>query len=122
MKRQILTISFILLIITLLIFIPTGFEGALQFKDAEKCKAVVLEVNNSSLIDTGLIRTGQQICLVKFCDGKFKGQSAEGWNMLGGSLSQDKIFRKGDKVQCVVHYDTDETLCVNPIDYYRLDG
>ncbi|MDY4831428.1 MAG: hypothetical protein SO161_02735, partial [Treponema sp.] len=84
MKRQIFTISFILLIITLLIFIPTGFEGALQFKDAEKCKAVVLEVNNSSLIDTGLIRTGQQICLVKFCDGKFKGQSAEGWNMLGG--------------------------------------
>ena len=78
MKRQIFTISFILLIITLLIFIPTGFEGALQFRDAEKCKAVVLEVNNSSLIDTGLIRTGQQICLVKFCDGKFKGQSAEG--------------------------------------------
>ena len=122
MKRKFFAIPIILVIIAILIFIPTGFEGALQFKDAEKCKAVVLEVNNSSLIDTGLIRTGQQICLVKFCDGKFKGQSAEGWNMLGGSLSQDKIFHKGDKVQCVVHYDTDEILSVNLIDYYRLNG
>ena len=122
MKRKFFAIPVILVIIAILIFIPTGFEGALQFKDAEKCKAVVLEVNNSSLIDTGLIRTGQQICLVKFCDGKFKGQSAEGWNMLGGSLSQDQIFHKGDKVQCVVHYDTDEILSVNLIDYYRLNG
>ena len=68
MKRKFFAIPVILVIIAILIFIPTGFEGALQFKDAEKCKVVVLEVNNSSLIDTGLIRTGQQICLVKFFD------------------------------------------------------
>ena len=36
--------------------------------------------------------------------------------------NQRPIVHKGDKVQCVVHYDTDEILSVNLIDYYRLNG
>ena len=38
--------------------------------------------------NTGLIRTGQQVCSVRFLNGKFKGMTAQGWNMLTGSLSQ----------------------------------
>lgn len=112
----------ILLAIILLLFLPTGFEGALQFKDAEKCKVLIEEVDNSSLIDTGLIRTGQQVCKVLFLNGRFSGQTSVGWNMLGGSLSQDKLFRPGDKAQVVVHHDGEEIISVNLIDYYRLDG
>jgi uncharacterized membrane protein len=110
------------IVIVVLIFLPTGFEGALQFKDAEKCKVLVEEVDNSSLIDTGLIRTGQQICKVRFLTGRFEGQTSFGWNMLGGSLSQDKLFRPGDKAQAVVHHDEGEIISINLIDYYRLDG
>lgn len=77
----------ILLAIILLLFLPTGFEGVLQFKDAEKCKVLIEEVDNSSLIDTGLIRTGQQVCKVLFLNGRFSGQTSVGWNMLGDSLS-----------------------------------
>lgn len=65
-------VSTIFLIVLLLL--PTGFESAVQFKDAEKCKALVMTVDNSRIIDTGLIRTGQQICSVRFLDGKFKGK------------------------------------------------
>ena len=110
------------IVIVVLIFLPTGFEGALQFQDAEKCKALVEEVDNSSLIGTGLIRTGQQICKVRFLTGRFEGQTSFGWNMLGGSLSQDKLFRPGDKAQAVVHHDEGEIISINLIDYYRLDG
>ena len=110
------------IVIVVLIFLPTGFEGALQFQDAEKCKVLVEEVDNSSLIDTGLIRTGQQICKVRFLTGRFEGQTSFGWNMLGGSLSQDKLFRPGDKAQAVVHHDEGEIISINLIDYYRLDG
>ena len=106
----------------ILLLIPTGFEGALQFQDAVKCKVVVLDCDNSSLIDTGIIRTGQQICKIKFLSGKFKGQENQGWNMLSGSLSQDKIFRPGDKVQAVVHHDGEKIISVNLIDYFRLEG
>jgi uncharacterized membrane protein len=129
----------------ILLFLPTGFEGALQFKDAVKCKVLVTGVDNSRIIDTGLIRSGQQVCTVKFLNGRFKGQTAEGWNMLNGSLEQDKLFAPGDKAQAVVHWqaqtaenertpggaqkfsdsknsDGYEILSVNLIDHYRLSG
>lgn len=123
-RKNLSTIFGCLIISIILLAIPTGFEGALQFRDAEKCRVLVEEVDNSKLIDTGLIRTGQQVCSVKILSGKFKGQLTEGWNMLGGSLSQDKLFRPGDVVQAIVHYETSESgtvfYSVNLIDYYRL--
>lgn len=122
MKHRFSFLVGISIVIVVLIFLPTGFEGALQFKDAEKCKVLIEEVDNSSLIDTGLIRTGQQICKVRFLTGRFEGQTSFGWNMLGGSLSQDKLFRPGDKAQAVVHHDEGEIISINLIDYYRLDG
>lgn len=123
-RKNLSTVFGCLIISIILLAIPTGFEGALQFRDAEKCRVLVEEVDNSKLIDTGLIRTGQQVCSVKILSGKFKGQLTEGWNMLGGSLSQNKLFRPGDIVQAIVHYETSESgtvfYSVNLIDYYRL--
>ena len=121
-KKNVVFILIFFAIIAALLALPTGFEDAQQFKDAEKCKVLVEAVDNSSLINTGLIRTGQKVCTVRFLSGKFKMQTAEGWNMLGGSLSQDKLFRPGDKAQAVVHHYDGEIISVNLIDYYRLDG
>lgn len=121
-KKNVVFILIFFAIIAALLALPTGFEDARQFKDAEKCKVLVEAVDNSSLINTGLIRTGQQVCTVRFLSGKFKMQTAEGWNMLGGSLSQDKLFRPGDKAQAVVHHYDGEIISVNLIDYYRLEG
>lgn len=121
-KKNVVFILIFFAIIAALLALPTGFEDAQQFKDAEKCKVLVEAVDNSSLINTGLIRTGQQVCTVRFLSGKFKMQTAEGWNMLGGSLSQDKLFRPGDKAQAVVHHYDGEIISVNLIDYYRLEG
>ena len=121
-KKNVVFILIFFAIIAALLALPTGFEDAQQFKDAEKCKVLVEAVDNSSLINTGLIRTGQQVCTVRFLSGKFKMQTAEGWNMRGGSLSQDKLFRPGDKAQAVVHHYDGEIISVNLIDYYRMDG
>lgn len=121
-KKNVVFILIFFAIIAALLALPTGFEDAQQFKDAEKCKVLVEAVDNSSLINTGLIRTGQQVCTVRFLSGKFKMQTAEGWNMLGGSLSQDKLFRPRDKAQAVVHHYDGEIISVNLIDYYRMDG
>ena len=137
MKRPKFTDTSVTVIVSIvfavvLFLLPTGFEGAVQFRDAVKCKALVESVDNSRIIDTGLIRTGQQVCSVRFLNGKFKGMTAQGWNMLTGSLSQDKIFVPGDKAQVVVHWQETEKaeegegeiefLSVNLIDYYRLKG
>jgi Predicted multitransmembrane protein len=124
MKRETSTAAVIasVICIIILILLPTGFEGALQFRDAVKCKVKVVSVDNSRLRDTGLIRYGQQLCTVKFLNGTFKGRTAEGWNMLNGSLEEDKLFTAGDTAQAVVHHDGKEIISVNLIDHYRLSG
>ncbi len=108
--------------IVVLLLLPTGFEGALQFRDAVKCKVKVISVDNSRIRDTGLIRYGQQVCTVEFINGEFRGRTAEGWNMLNGSLEEDKLFVPGDTAQAVVHHDNGELISVNLIDHYRLSG
>ena len=105
LSRSTVSIIVSLCCILAMLCLPTGFEGALQFKDAVKCRAKIIDVDNSRFIDTGIIRTGQQVCTVKFLSGKFKGQTAEGWNMLNGSLSQDKLFHPGDTAQALVQWD-----------------
>jgi uncharacterized membrane protein len=107
----------------ILCLLPTGFEGAIQFKDAVKCRVQILTADNSRIIDTGLIRSGQQVCSIRFLSGKFKGQKSEGWNMLNGSLEQDKLFAPGDTALAVVHWsEADGIISVNLIDHYRIRG
>lgn len=126
LKNTTITTLGSIVIILILLFIPTGFEDAIQFQDAVKCKVKIISVDNSRIVDTGLIRSGQQVCEIQFLSGKFKGEFSEGWNMLGGSLSQDKLFIAGDKAQAVVHYEENSGQIVinsvNLIDYYRLTG
>ncbi len=114
-----LIISIILFFI--LIFIPTGFEDALTYKESEKCKAEVISVNNDRIIDTGLVRSGEQTCELVMLNGKFEGRTAEGYNLLNGSLENDKIFAVGDKALVLVNYSGDEILSVSMVDHYRIN-
>ena len=84
-----------LLAILLLLVLPTGFEGALIHQEAERCTARVLETDNSAIIDTGLVRSGEQRCQLEILDGRFQGRTVTGINMLNGSLEQDKLFSPG---------------------------
>lgn len=66
------------------------------------------------------MRSGEQRCQLEIVSGKFKGRTAEGVNMLNGSLEQDKLFREGDRAQVVVSYNADEILMVTMIDHDRI--
>lgn len=111
--------SFILVIGLLLL--PTGFEGALIYKGADHQAAKVLNVYNDRIVDTGLIKSGEQSCMVKILGGRFKGREVDGFNLLNGSLESDKIFQEGDKALVVINYEGDKILSVNLIDHYRLN-
>lgn len=110
-----------LLLIVLLVLLPTGFEGALNYRGADHCAAKVIAVNDTAIIDTGLIRSGEQTCTLELLGGKFKGEQVEGYNMLNGSLESDKIFAVGDRAMVVINYQDSAILSVNMIDHYRLD-
>ena len=107
-----------LLFITWLAILPTGYQEI--YREAEQCVAKVIQTDESKIIDTGLVRSGEQRCQLEIVSGKFKGKTAEGVNMLNGSLEQDKLFREGDRAQVVVSYNADEILMVTMIDHDRI--
>ena len=109
-----------LLAILFLLFLPTGFEGALAYQEAERCTAKVLEVDNSTIIDTGLVRSGEQRCTLELLSGAFQGEIVTGVNMLNGSLEQDKLFSPGDTAQVVVSHNGDQITNVTLSDHFRL--
>lgn len=111
-----------LLLILLLLFIPTDYEDRVQYKDAERCVAEITAVDNSSIVDTGLVRSGEQRCSVVFLNGLFKSETAEAVNLLQGSLEQDKLFSVGDRAQVVISYSGDEVISVSMIDHFRIPG
>ena len=55
---------------------PTGYEGAALYQEAERCSARVLEVDNSTILDTGLVRSGEQRCTVELLTGAFREKSS----------------------------------------------
>ena len=111
-----------LLLIAVLLLLPTGYEGAVQYQEAERCIAEVTAVDNSAIVDTGLVRSGEQRCTVTFLNGLFKGKTATAINLLQGSLEQDKLFAEGDTAQVVISYDGDTINRVTMIDHFRVPG
>jgi len=109
-----------LAIILVLLLLPTGFEDHLVFQESDIRPALVLSTDESTVVDTGLVRTGEQRFRLKILSGPFRGQSAEGRNMLNGSLEQDKIFAAGDRALVRINYQDGQILNVSMIDHYRV--
>ena len=120
--RYFAPVAVCLLLIAFLIALPTGYEGVVQYKEAERCIAEVTAVDNSAIVDTGLVRSGEQRCTVVFRNGLFQGKTVTAINLLQGSLEQDKLFSVGDKAQVVVSYDGETIKRVTMIDYFRVPG
>lgn len=111
-----------ILMIAVLLILPTGYEDAQIYREAERCRVKVLATDESNVRSSGLIQSGEQLCQVEVLNGKFKGQQLEGVNMLSGSLESDKIYGAGDKALVVISMDTEgNPTNVTMSDYYRLD-
>ena len=107
LKKSSVSIIAILLIL-ILIVLPTGYEDAAIYKGTDRVRAKVISTDESSVINNGLIQSGEQYCKVKILDGKFKNETADAVNMLSGSLEADKIFQQGDVAHVVISYSKDK--------------
>ena len=54
--------------IIVLIFVPTGFENRLIYQGTERVSARVLSTDDSMIIDTGLVRSGEQSFVIEFLE------------------------------------------------------
>ena len=113
-------ISVIIVIIGLLMVIPTGFESDL-YKDSIRVKGEIIAVNNDSIIQTGIIKQGEQSLKVKILNSNYKGEIYEAVNHLRGQMEFDKIFEVGDIALIVLDLDEEKVIFANAIDHYRLD-
>ena len=109
-----------LLLICILIAIPTGFEDALIYQGTERAVGRVVETDNSAIITSGMIQSGEQTCTVIIENGLFEGRQLEGVNFLSGSLEKDKIYKIGDKALLTISYQGNEIRSVVMSDHYRL--
>lgn len=110
-----------LLLFVGLMLLPTGYEGALTYQNADRVRAEVLSTDESDVFDTGLLRTGEQRCRIKILAGQFTGRETDAVNRLNGSLEQDKLFAPGDIAFVAVSHNGGEITAVTMTDHYRLD-
>lgn len=109
-----------LVLVVFLFLLPTGFEDLEVYQESDLRPALVLETDESTIVDTGLVRSGEQRCTLEIQGGPFDGQIVEGKNLLNGSLEQDKIFAVGDRALVRINYSGDQVLSVSMIDHYRV--
>lgn len=118
-KDLVFTFIFLVLSLTLLI-IPTGFERNIYY-NAIGAKALVLSTDDSTVIQTGLFRQGEQRCRVRILSGEHKGYEGDAINLLSGSLKDDKMFSPGETAWTLVERDGNgSVIFINMIDHYRL--
>ncbi|MGN0297805.1 MAG: YibE/F family protein [Lachnospiraceae bacterium] len=112
-----------LVMIGILLVLPTGYENASASKwdGAERVSAKVIAVDNTTVINTGLVQSGDQECQVTILGGSHKGETYWASNILQGSLESDKIYEEGDRALVLVSQKEGNVVSVSMIDHYRLD-
>ena len=75
-----------LVLVVVLLLIPTGYEDRVVFQESDIRPARVLATDESTVVDTGLVRSGEQRCKLEILGGPFDGRITEGKNALNGSL------------------------------------
>lgn len=110
-----------LLLIGILMAIPTGYEDALIYKGTERAIGKVVETDNSAIIPSGLVQSGEQSCTLEIQNDIFKGKTLTGVNFLSGSLEKDKIFKTGDLALLTISSRNGEIRSVVMSDHYRLN-
>ena len=118
--RDVVLIFVFFVLSLLMIFVPTGFEERVDTR-AVRCRAEVLAVDDTSIQQLGLVKSGDQEVVLKILDGPFKGRIVRGNNPLLGQMDRDKIFVPGDTALAVLSIDPRGDIAfVNPQAHYRL--
>ncbi len=120
-QRRDLALTLLFLVLTIVLwFTPTGFENRVD-ETAVRSRARIESVDNSRILQFGILKTGWQTVTMRILEGPFKDRVVEGDNQLLGKLELDKIFMPGDDALAVITTtESGDISRVNPQDHYRL--
>ncbi len=118
-RKDVFLVIFLTILITILFFVPTGFENRIQ-ANSIRCRGEILSVDNSEVKQHGIVRLGTQALKVSIRNGPFKGQCVEATNELIGKLELDKFFSPGDIALVVLSLKDGKIFYANAQDHYRI--
>ena len=97
------------------------FEPLRNPPQGKKVPARVLEVDDSGLMQLGLLTTGPQQLKVKILSGEHKGEVFAATNQLRAQIDLDKVFKPGDTVLVgLYHGAVPGEATLNAQDHYRI--
>jgi uncharacterized membrane protein len=91
-------------------------------KDREgnvEVKAIVLDTDNSDMIQAGISKIGFQILQVRIIEGKYQGEEISASNNLLGKLDIDNYYKEGDKIVVALLEKNNQIISAKAIDIYR---
>lgn len=119
-SRRDFIMSMILIAASVLLALLPAYNQ--KVREGSKEKAEVIEVDNKSVIQQGLLLRGTQMLKVKVLSGNFKGQIFRASNELRSNMELDKVFVVGDIVLVGIMNNADPVFdTVNAQDYYRIN-
>lgn len=119
--RQNIILTAALAFLTIAVFfIPIHF-GSPTIEKTIRAKAKIIEVDNSTIEQCGIVKTGDQGLTFKIMNGPFKGTVLQGNNLLMGKMDIDKLFEIGDKALVTLYVDdnVEKILSNQVVDHYR---
>ncbi|MCL3779031.1 YibE/F family protein [Prolixibacteraceae bacterium JC049] len=119
--KEIVALCVIVVLCIVIALIPNRFHESDDLQ-SEQVKAIVLKVDDSQILETGIIKTGSQQLQIKIRSGKFKNKILKASNQLVGRMEFDKYFTEGDKALVVLNLNEsgNEIISANVIDHYRI--
>lgn len=120
-KSDLILIVLLIVLSTIILMLPNGFETQTD-KNTTRVRALVLETDNSLIVETGIIKTGTQVLKIRILNGKFKGAELTAFNQLVGRMEFDKFFLPKDKTLTVLNLNEDNSKIINAtvVDHYRI--
>ena len=118
-KTDLITIAVFLLVCWGLTFF--NLHPKTDPEPGTKERARVISVDNSEIMDIGLLKTGPQNLEIEILSGKHKGERYPANNQLRSQMELDKMFEVGDTILVGLLHDAVPGVTVlNAQDYYRI--
>ncbi|WP_053955460.1 YibE/F family protein [Inediibacterium massiliense] len=116
MKKRIYMFLMIGMVISIFTFYNQSFRKS---ENTFELRGMVLETNDSEMIQAGISKIGDQSVKVMIKEGKYKGKTIEAKNHLTGNLEYDNYYKKGDEIVVAILEENHIIKQAVTIDIYR---
>lgn len=130
-KSDLILIALVIISIILMLALPvreyilgasTDTPEIAREENTVRVKAEILKTDDRNIVESGIVRTGEQYFSARLLQGDFEGQEVEGVNYLSGSMQLDTIFEKGDNALITISKDDQgNIISATAVDHYRIE-